>query len=75
MDSYGVVPVWDHLLSVPGLVIYLMLLFAGLALVDRLTEGIPLKYRALNVFLYGVSMALCISWLFMSLGLWFYVKA
>ena len=75
MDSYGVVEIWDHLLSIPGLVVYLIVLFFGLLLVDKLTDGIPLRYRALNVFLYGLSMALCISWLFMSLGLWFYVKA
>ena len=75
MDSYGVILIWGYLLSIPGMIIYMMLLFAGLALVGRLLEGTPLRYRSLNVFIYGVSIAFCIGWLFMSLGVWFYVKA
>ena len=75
MDSYGVVPVWDHLLSMTGLFVYLVSIFLGLLLVNKLTEGIPAKYRAFNVFMYGLAIIMSITWMFMALGLWFYVKA
>jgi hypothetical protein len=75
MDSYGVVPIWDHQLSTTGLLVYLVLIFLGLLLVNKLTEGTPAKYRVFNVFMYGIAIVLCITWMFMALGLWFYVKA
>ena len=75
MDSYGVVPIWDHLLSIPGLFAYSISIFLGLLLVGNLTDGIPAKYRAFNLFMYGLAIIISISWMFMALGLWFYVKA
>lgn len=75
MDSYGVVEVFDHLLSIPGAFIYTFILFLGLLLVGRLTEGIPIRYRALNVLMYWLCYVAIITWGFINLGLWFYVKA
>lgn len=75
MDSYGVVTLGDHLLSLPGLAFYMVMLVLGLALVGRLTDGIPQRYRMFNFFMYGLCMIAIISWGFIALGWGFYVEA
>jgi hypothetical protein len=75
MDSYGVIQIGDNLLSIPGAFLYTFTLFLGLLLVGRLTDGIPLKYRAFNVLMYWLCFAAIVTWGYVNLGLWFYVKA
>jgi hypothetical protein len=75
VDSYGIVDLGSHLLSIPGLLLYLGFVAGGLLLVGRLVSGIPLRFRLLNLFLYGLSSTAVISWMFIALGLNFYVEA
>ena len=75
MDNYGVVQMWDHLLSIPGLVTYLVLIGFGMLLVRRLTLEIPKRFRSLNYMMYLFSVIAIITWGFIALGLDFYVKA
>jgi hypothetical protein len=75
MDSYGVVTIGNHLLSIPGLVLYLLVVAGGVALVGRLIDGVPMRFRLLNLMMYGLSVAAIVGWMFIALGLSFYVEA
>ncbi len=75
MDGYGVVQLKDHLLSIPGMAIYILALLFSLVLLSGLTDGMPAKYRAFNLFMYGLAIIISITWIFVALGLWFYVEA
>jgi hypothetical protein len=75
MDSYGVIQLKDHLLSIPGAVTYLVAIAFSLFLLSGLTDGLPAKYWAFSYFMYGLAIILSITWIFVALGLWFYVEA
>jgi len=75
MDSYGVITIGNHLLSIPGLVIYLALVAVGISLVNRLLDGVPIRFRLFNLVMYGLSVAAIVGWMFIALGLSFYVEA
>jgi hypothetical protein len=75
MDSYGIVVIGDYLLSIPGLVLYLLVVFGGLLLIDTLARGIPFRYRFFYLITYGLIAATIISWGFSAVGLNFYVEA
>jgi hypothetical protein len=75
MDSYGVIQVGDHLLSLLGLGIYLAVLGLGFWMVKMLTVHIPRRYRLLNFTMYWLAVLAIVSWGFKALGLWFYVEA
>lgn len=75
MDSYGVVPIWDHLLSVPGLAVYLLIIALGMVLVRSLTANIPSRYRSLNYMMYLFCVIAIATWWLQAMGWWFYVKA
>jgi hypothetical protein len=75
VDSYGVVTIGDHLLSLVGLSIYVLLVTLGFWMVASLTDGIPRRYRLLNLAVYGVLVLAIVTWGFKILGLDFYVEA
>jgi hypothetical protein len=75
MDSYGVITIGDHLLSIPGLVLYLALVAGWCYFVSKLVTGIPKRYRWLNLISYWLSVAAIIGWVFIALGISFYVEA
>jgi hypothetical protein len=75
MDSYGVITIGNYLLSIPGLVLYLVLVAGGIALVGRLVDGVPIRFRLFNLAMYGLSVAAIVGWMFVALGLSFYVAA
>ena len=75
MDSYGVITIGNHLLSLVGLVVYLGCLTVGFWLVYRLVSGIPQRYRILNYVVYLAAVVAIVSWGFKLLGLDFYVEA
>lgn len=75
MDSYGVVTIGDHLLSLVGLGLYVLLVTAGFWMVAALTRGIPSKYRTFNFAFYGLAVIAIVTWGFKLLGLDFYVEA
>jgi len=72
MDSYGVVPIWDHLLSIPGLLFYLFSSVVFVFLLWRLSDG----YFRLTKFV-TLSAVTIVFWTLglIELGLWFYVEA
>ena len=72
MDSYGVVTLGEHALSIPGLVLYLVLVAGGMSLVNRLLTGVPIRFRLVNLAMYGLSVAAIVAWMFLLLGLNFY---
>ncbi len=75
MDEYGVITIGDHLLSIPGLLSYLLLVVGWCYLVSKWVTGIPKRYRWLNLISYWLSVAAIIGWIFIATGLSFYVKA
>ena len=75
MDSYGVVPIGDHMLSIPGFIFYLVLIAFGMVIVRSLTANIPKRYRALNYMMYLFSIVAIVTWGFLALGLGFYVES
>lgn len=76
MNEYGVVQLGDYLLSVPGAIIYtvtivlLLLLSRGVA-----SEYFQKNFRLTAFLLFLVASSGLWTWLFVQIGLWFYVKA
>jgi hypothetical protein len=56
-------------------VLYLLVVAGGVALVGRLIDGVPMRFRLLNLMMYGLSVAAIVGWMFIALGLSFYVEA
>jgi hypothetical protein len=76
MDSYGVIEVGDHLLSIPGLAFYLITVLALVMVSWGLSASYWLwKYR-MSTFLGLVLPSIAIwTWGLMEFGMWFYVEA
>jgi hypothetical protein len=76
MNSYGVVPVWDYLLSIPGAVLYLLSVSLGVALSWGLASGDSTGHFKLTKFAVLALIFSSLTTLFwIQLGVWFYVKA
>jgi uncharacterized protein YjeT (DUF2065 family) len=72
MDSYGVVPIWDHLLSVPGLIVYLLVAAVLVFLSWRLSDN---YLRLFNFFIMAITVLVFWTYVLAESGMWFYVKA
>ena len=72
MDSYGVVPIGDHLLSVPGLIVYLLVAAVLVFLSWRLSDN---YLRLLNFFIMAITALVFWTYVLAESGMWFYVKA
>jgi hypothetical protein len=72
MDSYGVVPIWDHLLSIPGMLFYLVVAALFVFIIWRLSDG---YFRFTKFVILSISSIIFWTLALIELGLWFYVKA
>jgi hypothetical protein len=75
MNDYGVIDMSGGLLSIPGLVFYILgtaTLVAGS--VWLVNTNVPKRYRKLNYIYCGLSTIAISTWLNIGLGLWFYVR-
>jgi len=72
MDSYGVVPIWDHLLSIPGMLFYLAVAALFVFIIWRLSDG---YLRFTKFVILSISSIIFWTLALTELGLWFYVKA
>lgn len=75
MDSYGVVAIGDHLLSVPGLVTYLVAMTLGFLLVGRVLRDVPVYRKKGDWVILGLSVIAVVTWAFTCTFLDFYVEA
>jgi len=76
MDSYGVIPIGDYLLSVPGGILYTIGIFLSLTLARGIAENSQAEHFRLTKFVvYGLLLSFLTTALWFQLGVWFYVKA
>jgi len=75
LNDYGVIEMSGGLLSIPGLVFYILstaTLVAGS--VWLVNASVPKPYRRLNYIYAGLATISISTWLNIGLGLWFYVR-
>ena len=74
MNSYGVIEIGSGLLSIPGVLFYIMIVLVAVYLSTKLVDKVlTIPLRKVEYFTAGLSAAVIATWIVITTGLWFYV--
>ena len=74
MNSYGVIEIGGGLLSIPGVLFYIMIVLVAVYLSTKLVDKVlTIPLRKVEYFTAGLSAAVIATWIVITTGLWFYV--
>jgi hypothetical protein len=74
MSDYGVVAIGGGLVSIPGVLFYIMIVLVAVYLSKKLVDKVlTIPLRKIEYFTAGLSAAVIATWIIITTGLWFYV--
>ena len=74
MSDYGVVAIGGGLVSIPGVLFYIMIVLVAVYLSKKLVDKVlTIPLRKIEYFTAGLSAAVIATWIIITTGLWFYI--